>query len=402
MTFSRLSGEVINYHKSHIMFSPNTPSRFKRFMRSIIGTPSADSLGKYLGCDVEVDGRSSRNFLPLVDKVEKRVSSWHHLALSHAGRVVLINSIISMLSLNILSVFLIPKTIADKLNSVFSRFVWGGSKETKPIFWKSKNVLELPKDAGGLGIRNVHMFNKALLAQQAYRIHNSNQTLISQILCSKYKGSPLNIVLSNSPLARATWGFRGLCRAIQDCREGFTKIIGDGANTSILSDKWLRGEPVKVKQGVSLSNLGVQQVKDLIDSNGKKWKHNLIWQLFQRSSAIRILATHIPQSECQDHYIWSESKTGHLNTKKLYAHFMVNKGSLDGPKGDRKFWSKLWVSDLSPKWKFFTWQLLNKALATNANLIKRNIPVQANCFLCHDKVENESHLFRDCDISSRV
>lgn len=260
------------------MFSPHTPSRFKRFMRSIVGTPSADSLGKYLGCDIEVDGRSSRKFLPLVEKVEKRVSSWHHLALSHAERVILINSILSMLSLNILSVFLIPKSIADKLNSVFSRFLWGGSRETKPIFWKSKNVLELPKGAGGLGIRNVHLFNKALLAKQAYRIHTSNQTLISQIICSKYKGSPVNIAPCNSTLARDSWGFRGLCRAIQDCREGFTKIIGDGSHTNILSDKWLRGEPVKVKQGISLVSLGVQKVKDLIDPNHKAWNHNLIWQ----------------------------------------------------------------------------------------------------------------------------
>lgn len=154
-------------------------------MRSIVGTPSADSLGKYLGCDIEVDGRCSHNFLPLADKVEKRVSSWHHLALSHAGRVILINSILYMFSLNILSVFLIPKTIADKINSVFSRFLWGGSRDSKPIFWKSMKTLELPKGAGWLGIRNVHLFNKALLEKQAYRIHTSSHTLLSQIICTK-------------------------------------------------------------------------------------------------------------------------------------------------------------------------------------------------------------------------
>ena len=132
--FSRLSGEVINYSKSHILFSPNTPPRFKRFMRSIVGTPSADTLGKYLGCNIEVDGRSSRKYHHLVEKVEKRVSSWHHLSLSHTGRVLLIDNILTMLSLHILSVFLVSKGTTDKINSIFARFLWAGPRDSRPIF----------------------------------------------------------------------------------------------------------------------------------------------------------------------------------------------------------------------------------------------------------------------------
>lgn len=64
--FSQVSGEVINYSKSHILFSPNTPPRFKRFMRSIIDTPSADTSGKYLECNIEVDGRSATKYHHLV------------------------------------------------------------------------------------------------------------------------------------------------------------------------------------------------------------------------------------------------------------------------------------------------------------------------------------------------
>ena len=132
--FSRLSGEVINYHKSLIMFSPNTTPSCRQQMRMIIDTPTAESLGNYLGCNIEVNGKNSRQFLPLIEKVEQRVSSWHHLSLSKAGRVILINGILSMLSLNILSLFLIPKAIADKLNSIFARFLWAGSRDSKPIY----------------------------------------------------------------------------------------------------------------------------------------------------------------------------------------------------------------------------------------------------------------------------
>ena len=116
------------------MFSPNTPPSCRHHMRSIVDTPPAESIGKYLGCNIKVNGKSCRHFLPLIEKVEQRVSSWHHLSLSIAGRVILINSILSMLSLNILSVFLIPKATADKLNSIFARFLWAGSRDSKPIY----------------------------------------------------------------------------------------------------------------------------------------------------------------------------------------------------------------------------------------------------------------------------
>lgn len=121
--FSRVSREVINYSKSHILFSPNTHPRFRRYMRSIISTLSADTLGKYLGCNIEVDGRSAKKYQHLVEKVEKKVSSWHHLSLSHAGEILLINNILGVLSLNVLSIFLIPKGTTDKINSVFAQFL---------------------------------------------------------------------------------------------------------------------------------------------------------------------------------------------------------------------------------------------------------------------------------------
>ncbi|XP_048493149.1 uncharacterized protein LOC125493701 [Beta vulgaris subsp. vulgaris] len=400
--FSRLSGEVINFHKSLIMFSPNTPPSCRFQMRSIVNTPSAEALGKYLGNNIEVNGRSSRMFLPLVEKVEKRLSSWHNLSLSLAGRVILINSVLSMLSLNILSVFLIPKLTADKLNSIFARFLWAGSRATKPIFWKGRTSLELPKGSGGLGIRNVHLFNKALLAKQAVRIHHASNSLIAQVYHAKYKTSPVNFSLNKFKLSRATWGFQGLCRAVQDCQEGFVKIIGDGSDTQITEDKWLRGDPIKVKPGIILQEQGLQTVSNLIISERKAWNTELIWKTFLPETSIRILSTYIPKESFKDYYAWSESKHGSINVKDVYIFYLKQKGALEMQQNRRKFWNNLWASDLRPKWKIFVWRILQRALATNTNLSKRNIPVNETCHFCHRFRENETHLFRDCDISSRI
>lgn len=329
-------------------------------MRSIVGTPSAESLGKHLGCNIEVDGKSSRKFQPLIEKVEQRISSWHHLSLSQAGRVLLINSILSMLSLNILSVFLIPKATTDKLNSIFAKFLWNGSRTMKPIYWKSMATIELPKGGGGLGIRNVHLFNKALLAKQAVRLHETRHSLLSQLYCAKYKASPVNFVLQRVRIGKASWGFRGLCRAIQDCQDGFTKSIGDGASTSILTEKWLKGDPVNPKQGINLEELGLRNVKDLMNQNQKSWNIPLVRGIFDQETATRILTTHIPTENMQDRYRWSASKSGTFKVKEVYTRYPLLKGNLSASQDTRQFWNKFWASDLRPKWKVLYMESTNK------------------------------------------
>ncbi|XP_048491411.2 uncharacterized protein LOC125492741 [Beta vulgaris subsp. vulgaris] len=137
-------------------------------------------------------------------------------------------------------------------------------------------------------------------------------------------------------------------------------------------------------------------------TNQKKWNSELIWKLFMPESSIRILTTYIPKEHIQDYFAWSESKHGDFRVKDAYAFLLGLRGGLESSCNKRKFWSKLWASDLRPKWKIFIWRLLQKALATNCNLAKRNIPISVNCSICHQFPEDERHLFRDCDISSRI
>lgn len=148
--FNRFSGEVINFSKSVIMFSPNTPYRFKRYMRSMIGTPSAEELEKYLGINVEGNGKSASKFQPLVEKIQKKVGDWKSLALSHAGKFMLINSILASFCQHVLSMILIPKRVAESINKVYASFLWRNKKERQPIHWKRREVIELPKGMGGL------------------------------------------------------------------------------------------------------------------------------------------------------------------------------------------------------------------------------------------------------------
>lgn len=139
-----------------------------------------------------------------------------------------------------------------------------------------------------------------------------------------------------------------------------------------------------------------------MNQHQKSWNIPLIREIFDHDSATRILSTHIPTENLQDGYRWSASTSGLLKVKEVYAHYLLLKGQLNASQDGRKFWNKLWASDLRPKWKFFIWRVLTNAIATNSNLIKRNIPVQGRCYLCKSHQEDTSHLFRDCELTKRV
>lgn len=185
--FCKISGEAINFDKSSVIFSPNTPDFVKNKLKQILDTPCTDKLRRYLGCDVEIDGRSFKSFQPLLDKVQRKILSWKHLSLSQLGRLILINVILVALCSNVLAVFLVPKRITKHINSSLMRYWWKGTAEVKGMCWTKRTALELPKGLGGICLRNIDFYNKAFLVKQAVRIHNSPSLLIFRVMRAAYK-----------------------------------------------------------------------------------------------------------------------------------------------------------------------------------------------------------------------
>ena len=58
--------------------------------------------------------------------------------------------------------------------------------KTNKIHWVSREELMKPKVDGGLGFRNLHFFNLAMLARQALRILQNPHSLCSQVLAARY------------------------------------------------------------------------------------------------------------------------------------------------------------------------------------------------------------------------
>lgn len=120
--FCKLSGKMINVQKSFTNFSRNTPPKFMRLFSRRLGLKHKDKLGLYLGCPMDVDGRSLNDFKSLPTKVASTLSSWKFKNLSQAGKLILINSILIAFSSHIMTVFKFPKYILNQVTSLLLKF----------------------------------------------------------------------------------------------------------------------------------------------------------------------------------------------------------------------------------------------------------------------------------------
>ncbi|XP_019166692.1 PREDICTED: uncharacterized protein LOC109162445 [Ipomoea nil] len=68
-TYERLSGQMVNYHKSSICYSKNTSQEYKDVVAHILGVDQAPNFGKYLGLPPFVGRNKKAAFAYIEDKI---------------------------------------------------------------------------------------------------------------------------------------------------------------------------------------------------------------------------------------------------------------------------------------------------------------------------------------------
>jgi len=124
----------------------------------------------------------------LISKYESKLSKWAQKNISMAGKVTLINSVLNALPIYLLSFFKIPQKVAHRLVTLQRNFLWGGDKDYKKIPWVKWETICLPKEEGGLGIKEISKFNEALLGKWIWDLASDQQQLWARIIKSKYGG----------------------------------------------------------------------------------------------------------------------------------------------------------------------------------------------------------------------
>lgn len=95
-------------------------------------------------------------------------------------------SVVQALPTYTMSVLQLPAGICDELKRTIRDYWWGVENGRRKVHWTAWEKLQLKKYHGGLGFKDLRLFNQALMARQARRLIQLPDSRCSQVLKAKY------------------------------------------------------------------------------------------------------------------------------------------------------------------------------------------------------------------------
>ncbi|KAL5700142.1 amidase [Ranunculus cassubicifolius] len=151
--FEVASGLKINMAKSKV-YSVGASEGVINEVASILGCGVEEFPSTYLGLPLGAKSRSINIWGKVIERVEKRLGRWKTKYLTKGGRLTLLKATLSQIPIYFLSLFPIPKSVLSLLEAMFRSFLWGDSEEKKKIHWVRWERLSLPKEMGGLDVKD--------------------------------------------------------------------------------------------------------------------------------------------------------------------------------------------------------------------------------------------------------
>jgi len=277
---------------------------------------------KYLGLPVYMGKSKEKTFNYLKDRVWKRIQGWKEQSLSKAGKEVLIKSVAQAIPSYAMSCFDLTKTLCDAISSMICRFWWAQQDNEHKMHWLSREVLCTRKEKGGLGFRDLNLFNLALLARQGWRLLTSPDSLCVRVLRAKYfpDGDLLNV--QEGPGMSYSW--RSIVRGVKALKDGLIWRVGDGTNINIWLDPWIPDGVTRrpiTPRGQTL----LTKVSALIDPITGTWDRVLIEEVFWEEDWKRILSIPIKQG-MDDLIAWHFDRKGIFSVKSAYHNLVAING----------------------------------------------------------------------------
>ncbi|WOG86036.1 hypothetical protein DCAR_0105230 [Daucus carota subsp. sativus] len=174
--FGRCSGLWPNKDKSNIYFGNVAPAD-KSLIHSILEFNVGSLPVRYLGVPLISSRLWVNDCRPLIQKVRDKIESWENKWLNYAGRVQLDTSVLLSLQVYWSSIFLLPISVTKQIEKLIRSFIWSGrdvAKGKAKVAWKD---VCLPKQEGGLGLKSLRCWNKALMSYHVWNIVSDKSSL---------------------------------------------------------------------------------------------------------------------------------------------------------------------------------------------------------------------------------
>ncbi|KAK9058221.1 hypothetical protein SSX86_023061 [Deinandra increscens subsp. villosa] len=400
--FHQVSGLSINFQKSSIFGIGVNTKELARFAK-IVGCKSDCLPFSYLGLPVGKNMSRIANWIPILEKFNKRLNKWKRNLLSIGGRATLVTSVLGALGSYYFSMFPLPRNVIKKLESIRARFFWGFDDQEKKSPWIKWDLVLTSKENGGLGFGSLFAMNIALLYKWRWRFVNEGDALWTRLIKVIHGDCIDKVRGANFP---STW--RRIYKACKSCNEMqllpsfvIRKQVGLGNETRFWKDIWIDDVPL-LSRFPRLFALSLN--KDGFISNYRDddqwiwfWRRNIrggveseqFVNLLERLSSYNF-------SNIDDKWSWCLDGDSEFSVKRVRKY--IDNQYL--PKGNLP---TKWLKYVPKKVNITVWRILLDRLPTRLNLSKRGLELESiMCPICYSKAESITHLLGDCSFFTKI
>ncbi|KAL5703068.1 hypothetical protein ACHQM5_028204 [Ranunculus cassubicifolius] len=406
--FSAMSGLEVNYNKS-VLYQINDVTDWELIVQGWeckIGVLPDLYLGMPLGSKF----KSKVVWDPLLSRLREQLATWKRRFLSKGGRLILIQSTLLGLPTYLLSLLVIPNSVAEEIERLIRNFLWGNTDLKKKFSLVAWEEVCLPKQWGGLGLRKILELNCALLCKWLWLFSREPNKLWVRVISEKFsleKGGWFT-KLRREPYGCSMW------RGIMRYKNVFEKLVrfsvGKGDRVRFWEDCWCLDVPLAVKyEGLyELSRYKGAFIKDCapiveltVDWNlglRRRLPDHLVEKL---AELLELLGCYSIVGFDHDQMLWEDG------SKPLMVKTMVKCLTLDRLQEkqlgifnfpDRR----VWLNELPTKVSFFVWSLLRLAVLTQDKLQRRGFALANRCVFCKENEESALHLFFQCRKTKKI
>jgi ribonuclease HI len=402
--YEKGSGQKLNLAKTSIFFSRNTSQARRQEILEFSGLSEAHRIDSYLGLPTFVGKSRTSAFKDIIDKVSKRLDNWKTKFLTQAGKEVLLKAVVQAIPTYSMGVFQLPIGLCKELNQMMQHFWWSHMSKNSKIHWMSWSKMGRSKYKGGLGFRDLVMFNKAILAKQGWRLMQDPNSVAATIIKAKY--FPHSSFLDAPLGAKPSYAWRSIYHARDLLCNGLVWGIGDGRKIKVWGEKWLPTPSTFSVQSVPRMLNGNSLVADLIDQDTMRWNMELIQAEFMEEEAQVISSIPLNPLKSEDKLIWRCSANGDFSVRSAYHLGMELQESEGGQCSytgrEEDFWKVVWALEIPNVTKLFIWRACNELLPTRVNLARRRVIEMKACPCCEREDEDALHALWLCPAARDV
>ena len=311
------------------------------------------------------------------------------------GREVLIKAVAQTLPTYTMSCFKLPGTLCHEIEALIQKFFRGQRGDSRKINWIKWQELCKPKSQGGMGFKDLSLFNDAFLAKQTWRLLHDEHSLFYRVFKPKFFPD-CSIMQAKAP-STASYAWKSIIRGREVIRKGAQWRIGDRQSVRIWGDRWI----LEKNNPMIISPILHGQADELFDDQHQRiWKDDILEHSFYEFEANLIRKIPLCKSQQQDVLIWPFTPDGDYSVKSGYK-FLQNEvlqqqSSPSNTNTMKPMWTALWGLDVPGKIRNFLWRSCQNSLPTKDNLMPRKIITEDRCEQCKCHKEDVLHALYGC------